>query len=358
MENKFITFTTEIYDLLDKDKDSLPKEVIAAISLNPTLRWIKFIVTDDKPNANKQRIPQSEFSNLIKTGLHMPIKMAQGFIRAGHEFSVPIGTITSLRKDETFVEGIAALWSKEFPNEVQLLRDMNDTGKRPQLSWEILYSDSIIDDETEIETFQDVALSAVTVVDMPAYEGRTPIVSMAAKEAYRIKQEEYTEMEKTVESLEKLVSTLTSEKATLQEEFDTLSGEFKILKAANEELVSFKDGIEAANARIERIAAIIELFSNSGVTLSEEDFGEKGKAEKLLSMELDQLEFLLQDLALFSSENTEENEEGTEEAGTKHLGSKSLGNLNLGSEDEDDEDWTISRIADKLKKDRKDRLSK
>jgi len=356
--DKIVTFTTKMFEILDKDSNDLSKEVIAAISLNPTLRWIKFVVTDDQPNANKQRIPKSEFANLIKTGLHMPIKMAQGFIREGHEFSVPIGTITGLRDADTFVEGIAALWGKEFPTEVQLLRDMHDTDERPQLSWEILYSDSSIDKDTEIEDFEDVALSAVTVVGMPAYEGRTPIVSMAALEAYRITQEEQEDMEKTLEDLTKLVEDLKGEKATLQEEFDTLSDEMKVLKVEHGELVSFKEKVEAASARSERIVALIELFSNSGVAISEEDFGEKGKAEKLLSMELDQLEFLLQDLALFSSEEAGGEKDGEGEAGAKHLGSKSLENLNLTNEDDDDEEWTISRIAKKLKEDRKESLSK
>ena len=165
-------------------------------------------------------------------------------------------------------------------------------------------------------------------------------------------------MEKTLEDLTKLVEDLKGEKATLQEEFDTLSDEMKVLKVEHGELVSFKEKVEAASARSERIVALIELFSNSGVAISEEDFGEKGKAEKLLSMELDQLEFLLQDLALFSSEEAGGESKGEGEAGAKHLGSKSLENLNLTNEDDDDEEWTISRIAKKLKEDRKESLSK
>jgi len=355
-----LQITTDILAFLDKDTDNLPKEVVAAISLNPTLRWIKFILTDDKPNANRQRIPQSEFANLVKTGLHMPIKMAQGFIREGHEFSVPIGAITSLNIKEALVEGIAALWGKEFPSEVDLLKDMHTTGEKPQLSWEILYVNSDIDDETGVETFQDVALSAATIVGMPAYEGRTPIVSMAAKEAYRIKQEAIDEMEEKIKELEDLVKTMESEKAELQISFDALKEELEALKIEHAELTTFKEEVEAAEARVERVKALTELFSNTGVPLPEDFFEDEEKAEKLLSMDLDQLTFVVQDLALFSKDETieeieeasEEDDPETEEAGKKHLGSKNK-IPNVSSEDVDDEDWTPSRIAKKLKEDRK-----
>jgi hypothetical protein len=299
----------------------------------------------------------------------MPIKMAQGFIRDGHEFSVPIGTITSLQEHETFIEGIAALWGKEFPSEVTLLSDMNHTGEKPQLSWEILYTDSEIDDETGIETFQDVALSAATVVGMPAYEGRTPIVSMAAKEAYKITQEEINEMDEKLQELEALVESMTNEKAELQGNFDALTEELEALKTETVELRTFKEEIEAAEARAEKLEALRDLFSNSGIEIPEDFLADEENASKLLSMDLDQLTFLVQDLAIFgpkadeASEEEESEEEASEEEGEvkeeeeaskKHLGSKQ--NIpNIKSEDVDDEDWTPSRIAKKLKEDLEDK---
>ena len=40
-------------------------ESFASITLNPFVTWMKFILTDDKPNGNKQVIPENEFDNLI-----------------------------------------------------------------------------------------------------------------------------------------------------------------------------------------------------------------------------------------------------------------------------------------------------
>jgi hypothetical protein len=167
--------------------EEIPDEILdaeASLMLNPYVRWAKFIMTDDQPNGNKERTPIEEFDNIIQSGIHMPIKMAEGKIEEGHENSSPIGVITHLKKE--FVDGInrivglAAFWLRERPSDVTFLKEQFDNGQEPNLSWElgaqekVLASDGVFD-------WRGVAVQAVTVVGRPAYQGRTRIIAMAAK---------------------------------------------------------------------------------------------------------------------------------------------------------------------------------
>jgi hypothetical protein len=164
------------------------KEAFSAINLNPAVTWAKFVLTDDKPNKNRQRVPEEEFDNLIKTGVYMPIKMAQGSISEGHEGTFPIGAIAFLRKVKSQVLGLAALWDKERPEDVQLIRDYYKEGKPLQLSWEINFSESSMSDEN-VEELRGTSLRAVTLVGMPAYAGRTPIIALASEQIDKLPDE-------------------------------------------------------------------------------------------------------------------------------------------------------------------------
>ncbi len=136
---KSTTFTTQISDIVYNENDA--GQSFAAISLNPTFAMVKFILTDDQPNANKQRIPKSEFPNLVRTGIYAPIKMALEGIKEDHSNALPIGVITHLKEEESQVLGIAALWVREREKDVKMLKEMHATGNLPQLSWEILHED-------------------------------------------------------------------------------------------------------------------------------------------------------------------------------------------------------------------------
>lgn len=355
MEIKKTNILANMLELsIEDETNDLPKEVLAAISKNPTLKWIKFVLTDDAPNANNQRIPKEEFSNITKTGLHMPIKMAQGFIREGHEYSVPIGSITSLIARDNRVEGIAGLWSKEFPEEVELLQEMTASEEKPQLSWELLYHEAS-KDEDDVDVLQGVSLSAATIVGMPAYEGRTPIVLMAAKKDdeseanYTITMEDNETMEE-LERLQKRVSELeTSEselKASLKEKEDALAelqAQFDSMSSEKEELAEFKAEVEAEREKKEKLEGLKKLFSDAGIELPDEYLENEEKQAALLAMDLTQVEFLIQELALFAS-SSEEGEEEEAEA-SEHLGSKTRLNL----KGPKDEDVTPSEVAKFLK---------
>jgi hypothetical protein len=172
---------SNVVELIGEDTNALQNdEAFAAISLNPLVTWVKFVLTDDKPNGNKQRIPQSEFANLIKSGVFMPIKMALGSINEGHDASLPIGVITHLKEAGDQVRGIGALWSKERPEDVDYIRQEFSSNRPLNLSWEIVYeSDNTTQDG--ITELVNTALRAITLVGMPAYEGRTPILAVASK---------------------------------------------------------------------------------------------------------------------------------------------------------------------------------
>lgn len=175
---KDLNLTTQI-DLLDDDKDL--GEAFASVSLNPSFQWAKIVVTDDRPNLNKQRIPLEEFDNLIRTGLFSPIKMAESNISKGHDEALgkPIGTITQLAKEKNKVIALSALWKKERTDDISMLKDMYTKGTPPNVSWEISYADSKIE-EDGTEALYGTSLNGLVVVGSPAYAGRTQFIAMAA----------------------------------------------------------------------------------------------------------------------------------------------------------------------------------
>lgn len=159
-------------------------EAIASTILSPSVTWAKFVLTDDEPNGNKQRIPVTEFDNIVTTGLHMPIKMAEGIVAEGHDNSKPIGVISLLKKELTDagnrIVALAALWSKERPQDVELLKELMATEEGVNVSWEVSFGDVEAGEGGSLD-LRDIVLNAVTIVGRPAYEGRTRFLALAAK---------------------------------------------------------------------------------------------------------------------------------------------------------------------------------
>lgn len=149
------------------------------IATDQVITWAKFILTDDKPNVNGQRVPAEEFDNLIKTGVYKPIKMALGEIKDGHEDAKPIGVITNLTKEGNKVVALAALWDHEREEDVAQVKEMVNSNKPVNVSWEIFYGRHR--DVDGISDLLDTILRAVTIVGMPAYAGRTQLLAVAAK---------------------------------------------------------------------------------------------------------------------------------------------------------------------------------
>jgi len=283
----------------------------AALNLNPTVRWAKFILTDDEPNQNKVRIPESEFSNLIKTGVFMPLKVAAGEISEGHENTFAIGVITHLKKVKNKIEGLAALWSKERPEDVDMLKTKYDNREPIDLSWEIEYADSVTNEETGIKDLLGTKLRALTIVGIPAYAGRTPITAFASKtnqEDSKLEELKKLQDELAVANGEK--ASLISELALLKEQVTTLTTELAETKTDAEELEvlrTFKKEVDELKAKLEKVAAIKDKFSEAGLNKSEEYFTDN--IEKLLEMSEETLDFMVQELVAFSATTTVEEEE-------------------------------------------------
>lgn len=161
-------------------------EAFASIMVNPTVVWAKFILTDDMRNGNGQRIPKEEFANLMKSGIHMPVKMAKGEIARGHDGSEPLGSITHLKEIQmpdgsSAIVALAALWGEERPADVTFIRQRFAEQNPVDISWEILYEDASYNEELNSIDLFGTVLRAATFVGDPAYQGRTRVLSVAAK---------------------------------------------------------------------------------------------------------------------------------------------------------------------------------
>jgi hypothetical protein len=251
---------------------------------NPTLNYLEFVFTDDKANANKKGIPQSAFSHLIDTGILMPVKMADGEISRGHDNTVPIGVISHLDErqgeDRNQVVGKAALWSREHPDSVNLLKESYAAGDPLNMSWELLYTESSVDEDNN-EWILDPVVRAITVVGAPAYQGRTPITTVASED-------------ENMDELEQLKAQLEQVKAELEAKIAELNS---ALETANTELSSLRE----FKAEADRKDAEATLFSNriaklieSGIKYTDEELS--AKRENLLKLSDEAFDYLVAEL--------------------------------------------------------------
>lgn len=150
---------------------------------HPFATLAKFVFADNKPNGNKQGIKLAEFENVSRSAIGMPIKMNfTGIGVANHGGSIPIGHIQSM---ETITEGNdsqliakAMLWKEEFPEEIDYLKAAYADGKAPGLSYEIAYTDMVLEDDTN--WIEGATTQAATFVSNPAYGSRTRLLAIAS----------------------------------------------------------------------------------------------------------------------------------------------------------------------------------
>ena len=154
-------------------------ETTAAALIDNHSMWLKLVFTDDAPNENNQAVPTEEFKNIIATGAYKPFKKALGYIAEGHEEAVPIGTIVNMQHSNDQIVAIASVWEEEFPEDAAAIREAYAAKEPLNVSWELFYKDSTVDDNG-VEWLQGISTRAVTLVNNPAYQGRTPILAVAA----------------------------------------------------------------------------------------------------------------------------------------------------------------------------------
>lgn len=294
--NKAI-FGTNIENMIEltlEDNEN-SQESSASISLNPVFTWTKFILTDDKPNGNNQRIPKEEFSNLIKTGIFAPVKMSFGKINEDHSDAFPIGVITHLKQIDDKIEGIAALWSKERDDDVLKIKDMVKNGDLPQLSWEIMYEDTK-EEDGGIVALANTVLRGITIVAKPAYAGRTPIFAAAStnKPVEDLNVEELEILKTKVSDLEIALSTKDAELTALKTQVAEKDTELTSLK-------EYKASIEEKELTAKKLTEIKEKFANAKLNKDEEYF--KTNEETLLGLSESALDFMIQELVAFSALN-------------------------------------------------------
>ena len=316
------------------DNSQEVNESFASLLLNPYVTWAKFILTDDEPNGNNVRIPKEEFSNLINSGIYMPIKMTLGEIE-GHEASIPIGVITHLKEVKNRVEGLAALWRNERPEDIELLKEKHENEETLNISWEIGYSvwSDSPDYEGVVDLF-DTKLKAATLVETPAYAGRTTILALAEQEKNNM-----DELEKQINELEKSLAEMKEEKEELLEKLDgstakvdeltselaEVTSKVTDLNSELEELRVFKTEAEEKLEKEEKVSDIKTMFTEAGIEKDDKYFEEN--LDTLLSMDEGSLEFLIQEVVAFgekvkkaAKEDVEQSEHEDSELSPKILG--------------------------------------
>jgi len=270
--------------ILDNDIEELAAE--ASISLNKNLTWIKLVLADDVYNENRQRIPREEFVNVIKTGIFMPIKMAEGSIAEGHEDARPLGTMSHIKTNGNTIEALAAVWQKERPEDVEYLKGRYANNEPIDFSWELTYKDSIVDDDGE--TLTGVSMNAATIVGRPAYAGRTPAIAIASAEEGE--QMDTIPLEQHTQEIENLKKEYEDKLLALQASID----EQKAALAELDELKQFKADADAIAEKETKLKTIKQKFTEANVNVPEDYID--ARAETLLTMSEDQLNFFIQEL--------------------------------------------------------------
>ncbi len=316
----------DMVQLIDENEvQSIMGEAFASFMLNPTVTWAKFILTDDGKNANGERIPKSEFQNLIVSGIHMPVKMAIGEISPGHPGTKPLGTITHLKEvatenGGTAIVALAALWGQERPADIEFIKQRFAEKKSVDVSWEVLYEDATFNPETESMDLFGTVLRAATIVGNPAYEGRTTFLSIAAtKKSDATLQADLDKLAedelKTIEELQAEVDAKDASIAEIQAKLDDATSKLAALAEKDAEIVrlteentakdteltslkEFKASIDAENEKKTKLESVKAKFVEAGLDKTEEYFTEN--AEKLVSMSEDDLGFMLQELKAFA----------------------------------------------------------
>ena len=280
MDEKIFTKEYQL-ELIDMDTEDGLAE--AAIASNRQFNYLKFILTDDKPNGNKQCVPYEEFANLVTTGHFTPIKMAAGTYKDGHEDSFPLGVITHLKEDDHTIRGLAALWTRERPDDVEIIKKAYAEKKPLNVSWEIAYTDSDVVDG--VEYLRGTSLRAATIVGLPAYQGRTPIIAVAS---------EHKE-DNTLDELETLKSQLSEVQKELEIAKATIA-EFELTQPELIELREYKAGIEKELATAQKLQQVKDKFVAAGIEKDEAYF--ESNQEMLLALSEQSLDFMLQELVM------------------------------------------------------------
>lgn len=265
----------------------------AASESDPDQLHLRFIFTDFLPNRNKQGVPAEEADNVIRTGLHKPVKISFASRKPkGHLGAFPIGPILSLEKSEDKIVGEAVVWRSEFPDVAQFLETASASEGGVQFSWELLFKDSNLDDNGT-QWLRDISTKGITIVDTPAYQGRTPLLAIAEDYLMEETQKRVEELAVQVAELQNAVAEKDTKITELQTAVAELTTERDGLKAQAEELTQFKAQAEKAQAEAELLNTRKGKMAEAGI---DETVFEKRK-DMILGMAEEAFEAYVEDLA-------------------------------------------------------------
>lgn len=278
---------------------------------HPLLTIAKFVFADDKGNGNNQGILAEDFDEVIKTAIDMPIKMkylgAAG--AGGHPGSIPIGHIKKIEKvsddDGNRLVAWAALYTEEFPDEIQYIREAFADKKAPGLSYEIVYRNSIV--QNGIEWLKDMVVRAATFVRRPAYGNRTAILALASnkelsqddfeKEVLALVQPEEVsdkgglnmdEKDQKIQQLEEALALATSK----QDEITALNEQIATLTTERD---SFRDENTSLKTSI-LVSERVQAWKDAGLPLESDAEKLDKKKSFWAAMSADQFNEYLEDL--------------------------------------------------------------
>ena len=170
---------------------------------NPLQLFVETVLSPFTPNSNKQGIPKAEAENILNSALYQPIKI--NFINnavAGHNGSIPIGTITETWYDaeQDLLMGRAIIWKIEYPETAEFLE--NSSGQIGT-SWEVLYTESEVDTDG-IEWLRNCMFGANTIVDNPSY-GEKTLLRAIAEDLNKSESEMMEEERKEISDLQSML---------------------------------------------------------------------------------------------------------------------------------------------------------
>lgn len=148
---------------------------------NPFVSVISFILTDFLPNKNGQAVAIEEKDRIIETAKGMPFKM--NVETGGHEGAETIGPIVKTwfgnDNNRPVVYAEAIIWKLEYPEIDRFIQEKYQNQEPLAVSWELLYSDSEIDNNN-VQWLKNVIVTGVALVSQPAYGTyRTRILAVA-----------------------------------------------------------------------------------------------------------------------------------------------------------------------------------
>lgn len=269
---------------------------------HPLQQKLQFVFTDYQPNLNNQGIPRTEAQNIIKSSMHMPVKVNFRGKPKGHEGAVPIGPIVSSYEDGDRILAEAVVWRQEFPEVAKYLETASAEEGGAQFSWEIFYRDSA--EQDGVNWLQDCVVAATTIVDVPAYDGRTPLLAVAENDTLDLENlqkqlAELTEQLKTLREANSEKDSKISELETALAEASVIVTKITDLEKQVAELTTYKSEIEAKEARETAVAALREKIQKAGIDMSDEAFAER--VDTFLSLVPEAFEMIIKDMAALAA---------------------------------------------------------